>query len=142
MTPHDTLRDIVARYAPELADKIENKYILNVHFYIYGTLLDDDDYYAFDTLEALHKFVAEKLSGIRETIEFYGADKYKYSVTLLYNKIDVLVLDESPELDLFSAEFPEDADRIAYFEWGELGHGDYTSAEYDNYEESGNDHLL
>lgn len=139
---HDTLRNILAEYAPELAEKIENKYILNVHFYISDTLLDDDDYFAFDTLESLRAFIAEKLADIRETIEFYGADKHNYSVEITYNKIDALVLTENPDLDLFPAEFPDNPAQIAYFEFGELGGRECTEITYDNYEWSGNDRLV
>ena len=142
MTHHDTLRDIVAKYAPELTGNIEPQYILNVHFYISGTLLDDDDYFAFDTLESLRAFIAEKLADIRETIEFYGADKHNYSVEIIYNKIDALVLDETPDLDLFSAEFPTNPAQIAYFEFGELGGRECTEITYDNYEWSGNDRII
>lgn len=142
MIPHDTLRDIVAKYAPELTDKIENKYILNVHFYISDTLLDDDDYFAFDTLKALRAFIAEKLADIRETIEFYGADKHNYSVEIVYNRIDALVLAENPDLDLFLAEFPDNPAQIAYFEFGELGGRECTEITYDNHEWSGNDRLV
>lgn len=138
----NTLRDIIATYAPELADKIENKYILNVIFYISDTLLNDDDYFAFDTLEALRAFIDEKLADIRETIEFYGADKHTYSVELTYNKINTLVSGESLDLDLFSAEFPDNPAQIAYFEFGELGGRECTEITYDNYEESGNDRLV
>lgn len=139
---YDTLRDIIAKYAPELTDKIENKYILNVHFYISDTLLDDDDSFAFDTLEALRAFIAEKLADIRETIVFYGADKHNYSVEITYNRIDALVLAENPDLDLFQAEFPDNPAQIAYFEFGELGGRECTEITYDNYEWSGNDRLV
>lgn len=142
MIPHDTLRDIIVRYAPELTDKIENKYILNVHFYISDTLLDDDDYFAFDTLESLRAFIAEKLADIRETIEFYGADKHNYSVEITYNKIDALVLDETPDIDLFPAEFPNNPSQTAYFEFGDLGVRGCTEITYDNYEWSDNDRLV
>lgn len=139
---YDTIRDIIARYAPELTDKIENKYILNVHFYISDTLIDDDDYFAFDTLESLRAFIAEKLANIRETIEFHGADKHNYSVEIVYNRIDALVLAENPDLDLFQAEFPGNPAQIAYFEFGELGGRECTEITYDNYEWSGNDRLV
>lgn len=129
---YDTLRDIITNYAPELTDKIENKYILNVHFHISDTLLDDDDYFAFDTPEALHEFIAEKLKNIRDTIKFYGADKHNYSVNIVYNRIDSLVLEADPDLDLFSAEFPDNPAHTAYFEFGDLGTGEYTEITYDN----------
>lgn len=142
MNHYYTLRDIIARHAPELADKIESKYILNVHFYISDTLLDDDDYFAFDTLELLRAFIAEKLADIRETIEFYGADKHNYSVEIVYNRIDTLVLEADPDLDLFSAEFPENPTYTAYFEFGDLGTARCTDITYDNYEWSDNDRLV
>lgn len=140
MSRYYTLRNILTRHAPERISQIEKKYILNVHYHISDTLIDDDEDFAFDTAESLREFIGEKLADIRETIKFHKG--HKYSVELTYNRIDVLILDEDPDLDLFSAEFPRNPGKTAHFEFGDLGVRGCTAITYDNYEWSDNDRLL
>lgn len=140
MNHYYTLRNILTRHAPERISQIEKKHILNIHYYIHDTLIDDDGYFAFDTAESLCEFIDEKLADIRETIKFHK--DHQYSVELTYDHIDVLILDEDPDLDLFSAEFPCNPGKTAYFECGDLGVRGCTAITYDNYEWSDNDRLV
>ncbi len=138
---HDTFRDIVAKYAPERINQIEKKYILNITWhvaeaicgfgYIYHRHINEgDDNYAFDTIEECRAFLEEELADIREFIEGETKPNYdiRYSIDAIYNEIECIVTsaDDDIDLDVYSAEFPNDSARTAHFEWCDLGKGDYT----------------
>lgn len=150
MTHHDTLRDIVAKYAPERIDQIEKKYILNITWHVteaisgfgsvyYRDINEGDDNYSFDTIEECRAFLEEELSDIREFIKDEMKPNYdiRYSINAIHNEIECIVTgaDDDVDLDVYSAEFPNDSTRTAHFEWSDLGTGNYAEInERDGYE--------
>lgn len=148
----DTLRDIIATYAPEHINNITDKYIVELIYRAYmrygpceSTIRDDWDTFAFDTETDALEFIARRTDEIREDVKSYldPREDITYSVSFGHKKVACIVNadDAALELDVGYADFQDGSGRVAWYYYDEfLDNTD--SIEYDNYEESGNDRLV